>query len=69
VLTPIVSLLTQLQAQVLTLVPIVAGLCAATYGIVMMIGDHAKGRTGLLWTGIGGAVALGASTIAGAIHP
>lgn len=57
------------MAQTLTLVPVVAGLCAAAYGIVMMIGDHAKGRQGLLWTGVGGAVALGATTIAAAIHP
>lgn len=68
-LTPIISLLTQLQGQVLTLVPVVAGLCAATYGVVMMIGDHAKGRQGLIWTGIGGAVALGSTTIAASIHP
>lgn len=57
------------MAQTLTLVPVIAGLCAAAYGIVMMIGDHAKGRQGLLWTGVGGAVALGATTIAAAIHP
>lgn len=68
-LAPIQSLLTQLQAQLLTLIPIVAGLCAAAYGVVMMLGDHAKGRNGLLWTGIGGAVALGSATIAAAIHP
>jgi hypothetical protein len=68
-LTPVITLLTALQAQVLTLVPVIAGLAAATYGIVMMMGEHAKGRTGLIWTGIGGAVALGSATIAAAIHP
>lgn len=68
-LAPITSILTQAQAQVLTLVPVVAGLCAAAYGLVMMMGDHTKGRQGLIWTGIGGAVALGSSTIAAAIHP
>lgn len=68
-LAPILNILTAVQAQVLTLVPVVAGLCAATYGVVMMMGDHAKGRTGLIWTGIGGAVALGSATIAAAIHP
>lgn len=68
-LTPVINILTGLQAQVITLVPVVAGLAAATYGIVMMMGEHAKGRTGLIWTGIGGAVALGSATIAAAIHP
>lgn len=68
-LAPIVSIVTQMQAQVMTLVPGVAGLCAAAYGIVMMLGDHAKGRQGLIWTGVGGAVALGSATIAANIHP
>lgn len=68
-LTPIINLLTSIQGQVMTMVPVIAGLAAATYGIVMMMGDHAKGRTGLIWTGIGGAVALGSATIAAAIHP
>lgn len=68
-LQPIINIVTQMQAQVLLLIPGVAGLCAAAYGCVMMLGDHAKGRQGLIWTGIGGAVALGSSTIAAAIHP
>lgn len=66
---PILNLLAALQAQFLTLVPILAGLMAAANGIRMMIGDHSGGRTGLIWTGIGGAVALGSATIAAAIHP
>lgn len=53
----------------LTIVPVVLGLCFAGYGIVMAMGDHSKGRQGMIYAFIGGAVALGSSTIATSIKP
>jgi hypothetical protein len=61
--------LTSIQASVLTIVPVVLGLCFAGYGIVMAMGDHSKGRQGMIYAFIGGAVALGSSTIATSIKP
>jgi hypothetical protein len=69
VLDPIKNIVTQLLDQGILLVPIILGLCLAVYGVVMMMGDHAKGRQGMVWSLIGAAVALGAKTIAANVHP
>lgn len=61
--------LTAIQASTLTIVPVILGLCFAAYGIIMAMGDHAKGRQGMIYAFIGGAVALGSSTIATSIKP
>lgn len=68
-LGPVQNLLSSLLDQGMAIVPVILGLCIAVYGIVMAMGDHAKGRQGVIWALVGGSLALGAKTIAAAIHP
>lgn len=68
-LAPVQNIVTQLLDQGVVLVPVILGLCLLIYGVVMMMGDHAKGRQGMVWSLVGAAVALGAKTIAAAVHP
>ena len=68
-LGPVQNLLSSLLDQGTTIIPIILGLCIMVYGIIMAMGDHAKGRQGIIWALVGGSMALGARTIAAAIHP
>ena len=68
-LDPVKNIVTQLLDQAMVLVPLVLGLCLVVYGVVMMMGEHGKGRMGIVWSLIGGAIALGAKTIAANVHP
>lgn len=68
-LAPIQNIITQLLDQAIVLVPLILGLCLVVYGTVMMMGEHGKGRQGMIWSLIGGAIALGAKTIAANVHP
>lgn len=67
-LTPVQNLLSSLLDQGMTIIPIIAGICIAIYGVTMMMGDHAKGRQGVVWALVGTAISLGAKTIAASIH-
>lgn len=68
-LTPVQNVVSSLLDQGVLIVPVVVGLCLLVYGLVMAMGDHSKGRQGMIWALVGGAVALGAKTIAAGIHP
>ena len=67
-LGPVQTLLTNLLDQGTAIIPVILGICIMVYGIVMAMGDHAKGRQGIVWALVGGSMALGARTIAAAIH-
>lgn len=68
-LTPILNVLSTLLDQGIAMVPIILGLACLLYGGYLALGSHEKGRQGLIFAFIGGAVMLGSKTIAAGIHP
>lgn len=68
-LAPLLTLLASIFAQALTLVPIIIGFGLLIGGGVMALGNHQRGREGIICAFIGGAVMLTSQTIGAAIHP
>jgi len=66
-LSPLVALLTTISAQALTLVPFIAGFGILVGGGTLALGNHARGKEGIICAIIGGAVMLVSFTIGAAI--
>lgn len=68
-LTPVFNFLTQLLAALLTLVPLIGGVALILAGAYLALGNHQRGREGIICALCGLAVMLGAQTMAAAVHP
>jgi hypothetical protein len=66
-LAPLASLLTALSTQALTLVPFVAGFGLFVGGGTLALGNHQRGKEGVVCALLGGAVMLVSFTIGAAI--
>jgi hypothetical protein len=67
-LGPLATLLTTLLTQALTLVPIVVGFALFIGGAVMALGNHQRGKEGIICALVGGAVMLTSMSIGAAVH-
>lgn len=66
---PIVSILNQILTAFQPVIVPLAGIALLMWGGVMMVGNHAKAREGIVCVIIGAAIMLGSQQIASAIHP
>lgn len=67
-LAPILTFLTQLMAQLLTLAPMIGGIALLIAGAVLALGNHQRGREGIVCALAGVAVMLGSQTMATSVH-
>lgn len=68
-LAPLLALLNTILSQGLTLVPVIAGFALLIAGGVMALGNHQRGKEGIITALIGTAVMLTSQSIGAAIHP
>lgn len=68
-LTPLVGFLGTLLAQALLLAPIIIGFGLLIGGAVLALGNHQRGREGVICALVGGAVMLTSQQIGAALHP
>lgn len=68
-IAPIITFLNNLLTQAGGLALPLIGLALLFAGAIMVLGNHHKGREGIICALIGGAVMLSAQTIAAAVHP
>lgn len=68
-LAPLLALLGSILAQALTLVPVIAGFALLIAGGVMALGNHQRGKEGIICALIGTAVMLTSQSVGAAIHP
>jgi hypothetical protein len=68
-LAPILNFLTQLLAQLLTLAPLIGGIALLLAGAVLALGNHGRGKEGIVCALAGVAVMLGSQTMAASVHP
>lgn len=66
-MAPLVALLGNLLTQALTLVPIIIGFALLIAGAVMALGNHQRGKEGLICAFVGGAVMLTSQTMGAAL--
>jgi len=67
-LAPLLGLLTAILTQALTLVPVIAGFALLIAGGIMALGNHQRGKEGIICALIGTAVMLTSMTVGAAIH-
>ena len=67
-LAPLVTIVTNILAAGLTLAPLVVGAGLLIAGGVMALGNHARGKEGIICSLIGGAVMLTSQQIGAALH-
>lgn len=67
-LTPVGNIVGSLLDQLITLAPLIIGLAIFIAGVVLAFGNHQRGKEGVAMALIGGALMLGAKTIASAVH-
>lgn len=68
-LAPLTGLLGQLLAQAMTLAPIIIGFALLIGGAVLALGNHQRGKEGIICALVGGAVMLTSQQIGAALHP
>lgn len=68
-LSPLVGFLGQLLGQALLLAPILVGFALFLYGAILALGNHQRGREGIICALVGGAVMLTSQQIGAALHP
>lgn len=66
-LAPILSFLSTLLDQAITLVPVVVGLALVIGGGIMALGNHGRGKEAIVCALLGGAVMLGSKAMGAAI--
>lgn len=65
---PIFTMLTTLLQQLTTLAPAIIAIALFIAGFVLAMGNHQRGKELAVMAFIGGAVMLGAQTMASSIH-
>lgn len=65
---PILNMLTNLLQQLTTLAPVIIAIALFIAGFVLTLGNHQRGKELGIAAFIGGAVMLGAQTMASSIH-
>lgn len=67
-LASLLTLLTTILTQALTLVPIIAGFALLIAGGTMALGNHQRGKEGVITALIGTAIMLTSMTVGAAVH-
>ncbi len=67
-LAPLLALLNTILTQGLTLVPVIVGFALLLGGATLALGNHQRGKEGIICGLLGGAVMLTSMSIGAAVH-